>query len=201
MGSKMKKILMYLTPIVRPLAMTGLLAISLGCAGAMKSTEFTNPNIDFAFVQRVAVLPFDNLSSDSGAGVRATRLMMTELLASGAVDVVEPGEVEGALAQLTGLRRQPTVAEILSLGESLQVEAVIMGTVAQSEVIRSGSVGIPVVTIDARMLETESGAIIWAATHSEKGSGLTARVLGTGGKPISETTRRCIQQLVDTLLE
>lgn len=202
MGFKMKKtrtgLRLYLAPAA---ALIGLVLTTLGCSTSLKSTQFTNPDIDFAFVQRVAVLPFDNMTSDSSAGLRATRLMMTELLASGAVDVVEPGEVEGALAPLTGFRRPPTVAEIISLGESLQVQAVIMGAVAQSEVIRSGAVGIPVVTIDSQMLETETGAIIWAATHTQKGGGVSARVLGTGGKPISATTRQCIQELVNTLLE
>lgn len=179
-----------------------LAAWSLSCAGTIGSTEFTNPAIDFSFVQRVAVLPFENLSADQPAGFRATRLMITELLASGAVDVVEPGEVEGALARLAGGRpRRPTIEQIVSLGQGLGVQAVILGTVAQSDVLRSGAVGIPVVTLDAQMVETETGAIIWAATHTEKGRGFSARLLGTGGQPISETTRRCVQELLATLLE
>lgn len=182
-----------------PLA--SLAALFLACAGTIEPTQFTNPNIDFSFVQRVAVLPFENLSSDQQAGLRATRLMVTELLASGAVDVVEPGEVEGALARLLGQQRIPTVEEIVTLGKSLEVQALILGTVAQSEVLRSGSVGMPVVTLDAQMVETETGAIIWATTHTEKGGGLSARILGTGGQPISETTRLCVQNLLAALLE
>ena len=127
--------------------------------------------------------------------------MVTELLASGAVDVVEPGEVEGALARLGVQRRKPSVEEIVALGESLGVQALILGTVAQSEVLRSGSVGMPVVTLDAQMVETETGAIIWATTHTQKGGRLSARVLGTGGQPISETTRLCVQTLLDALLK
>ena len=192
-------------PFVRSLLLsigcTVAVLAGLSCSSNMGPTQFTNPNIDFSFIQRVAVLPFENLSSDQQAGLRATRLTITELLASGSVDVVEPGEVEGALASLGGSRTKPNKEEILSLGSTLEVQAIIIGSVAQSEVLRSGAVGIPVVTLDAQMIETETGAIIWAATHTEKGKGFSARVLGTGGQPISETTRLCVQQLLATLLE
>ena len=56
-----------------------------GCGGAIESSRFANPNFDFGFVERVAVLPFENHSNDRQAGLRATRLTITELLASGAV--------------------------------------------------------------------------------------------------------------------
>ena len=181
-----------------PLA--AMLAIS--CAGGgMQPTRFTHPQIDFSFVERVAVLPFENLSNDQQAGFRATRLLITELLASGAVDVVEPGEVQAALSRFAGLTPRPSTEQLLSIGQALEVQAIIAGTVAQSEVVRSGGTGIPVVTLDAQMVESETGAIIWAATHTEKGSGFAARVLGTGGEPISQTTRRCVQKLLDTLLQ
>ena len=54
-----------------------------GCAGRMPTTKFTNPRFDFSFIERVAVLPFENLSADRQAAWRATRLMSTEMLASG----------------------------------------------------------------------------------------------------------------------
>ena len=178
-----------------------IVILSLGCSSTLEPTQFTNPDIDFGFVERVAVLPFQNLSNDQQAGFRATRLMITELLASGAVDVVEPGEVEGALAKIRGRPSQPSIEEIVGLGQSLEVQAVIMGTVAQSEILRSGAVGIPAVTLDAQMVETETGAIVWAATHTEKGGSASARFLGSGGQPISVTTRKCVQELLKSLLE
>ena len=51
------------------------------------------------------------------------------------------------------------------------------------------------------MVETETGATVWAATHTEKGGSASAKVLGTGGQPISKTTRVCIQKLLKTLVE
>jgi TolB-like protein len=175
------------------------------CGSSMKATQFSNPNFDFSFVERVAVLPFENLSSDRQAGLRATRLTVTELLASGALDVVERGEVQAALTQTEtfqpGRTPMPSTEQVISLGQALGVQAVIMGTVTQSENLRSGSVLIPVVTIDMRMVEAETWATVWAATHSEKGGSISAKVLGTGGQPMAETTRECVRQVLSTLIE
>ena len=72
----------------------------LGCSGNLATTEYTNPRFDFGFVERVAVFPLEDLADDRQAGVRATRMLITELLASAAVDVVEPGEVQAVADRL-----------------------------------------------------------------------------------------------------
>ncbi|MCM2268489.1 MAG: penicillin-binding protein activator LpoB [Thermoanaerobaculia bacterium] len=198
-----------MSPIrIRPRVRVALLALAAatlaaGCGSSMRPTRFTNPKIDFSFVERVAVLPFENYSNDAAAGPRATRLFLTELLATGAVDVVEPGEVSAALARYGGGARavRPSTEQIVELGKTLGVQAVIAGAVAQSEVLRSGSAGIPTITLDAQMIEAESGGIIWSATHTEKGSAMSARFLGNEGEPLSVTTRRCVKRLVATLVK
>jgi len=170
------------------------------CSGSMRMTSFTNPEFDFGYVERVAVLPLDNLSKDDQAGERATRMMITELLSSGAVDVVEPGELRAAMQKLRIQDAQPDSAQVIALGQQLQVQAVFTGSVTQSDLIRSGSATVPVVTLDIHMLETETGSPIWAATHTEKGSGAGAALLGTGSEPISKTTRRCVRRAIAKLV-
>jgi TolB-like protein len=171
-----------------------------GCAGKINTTKFTNPQFDFGFVDKIAVLPLENLSSDNQAGERATRILITELLASGAVDVVEPGEVRAALGRVPGSHTTPNSEQVTQLGELLGIQAVISGSVAQSETIRSGNVTIPVVTLDLHMMETETGAPVWAATQTERGSGAGTVILGTGTEPISQTTRRCVRRAIRTLI-
>lgn len=176
-----------------------------GCKSTMPPTDFVNPEFDFGFIERVAVMPFENDTSDRMAASRVTRLTLTELLASGAFDVVEPGEVEAAVNQIEDLSLRlagrPSKAQIAALGQSLQVQALILGSVTQSGIIRSGQVNIPVVTIDMRMVETETGVVVWAATNSEKGSSISSKILGTGGVPLAQTTRLCVQGTLATLIE
>ena len=178
-----------------------LVAIAVGgCAGSMRPTQFTNSDYNFSFLEKVAVLPLLNMSGDRQAGSRATRILITELLASEAVDVVEPGETRAALNKITSGDPTPTTEQVIALGKALNVQAVLQGSVAQSGSSRAGTVMIPVVTLDVHMLETESGQVIWAATHTEKGSSAGAAILGTGSEPISQTTRRCARRLIKTLV-
>ena len=171
----------------------------LGCSGNLPTTEFTNPQFDFRFIERIAVLPLEDLVGDRQAGVRATRILITEILAAGAVDVVEPGEVQAVVDRVVRGRSSPSQREVVELGRELRVQAVMVGSVTQSEVVRSGSVAVPVVTLDLHLLETETGAAVWAATHTERGSGAAAKWLGTGAEPISATTRKCVQAALRSL--
>ena len=176
-----------------------LVLFGTGC-GAMRTTQFTNTDFNFGFVERVAIVPLENLSQDNQAGVRATRLLATQLLSTGAVDVVEPGEVTAALNRLSGASLTPSTEQLVALGKALNVQAIILGTVAQSNSALSGRVSVPVVTIDLHMVEVETGAPVWAATQSQRGSSAGARFLGTSGEPLAETTRRCTKELVARLV-
>ena len=171
----------------------------LGCSANLPTTEFTNPEFNFAFVERIAVLPLEDLAGDRQAGARATRILITEILAAGAVDVVEPGEVQAVLERVTRGSSNPSQKQVTELGRELAVQAVMVGSVTQSEVLRSGTVSVPVVTLDLHLLETETGAAVWAATHTERGSGAAAKWLGTGAEPISATTRKCVQAALRSL--
>ncbi len=189
--------------IKRRLPVLFLILISVavgGCTRGMRPTSFINTDYNFAFLERVAVLPLLNLSEDRQAGSRATRILITELLSTGAVDVVEPGETLAALNRITSGDPTPTTEQIIALGKALNVQAVLQGSVAQSGTSRAGTVMIPVVTLDVHMLETESGQAIWAVTHTEKGGAAGAAILGTGSEPISQTTRRCARRLIKTLV-
>ena len=189
-----------LSRVALPWIAASCIALAASCTTGVSPTEFTNPGFDFGFVERVAVLPLESFAQDSAAGDRATRMLITELLASGAVDVVEPGEVQAALDRIRGGGIPPTGEEVKSLGQTLQVQAVITGSVTQSEVLRSGIASYPVVTLDLHMLETETGAAVWAATHTEQASGLSTKILGTGAEPISATTRKCVRQILQSLI-
>ena len=69
-----------------------LLALA-ACGGPRR---YVHPGLDPATMKRVAVLPFENLSTDRVVGEKALRLLVLELLASGVYEVVE--FVAGGLA-------------------------------------------------------------------------------------------------------
>jgi TolB-like protein len=172
-----------------------------GCSGG-RHTTFLHPEYNFAYVERVAVVPFENLTSDQGAGARGTRLFVSELLATEAFDVVEPGEVSRALGQVGTLRTaELTTEQVTALGKDLGVQGVILGSIDESATLQSGSARENVVTLTLRMVETETGATVWSTTQTEKGRGFWSGLFGTGGKSEGEVARRCAAKAIRTLVQ
>jgi len=168
----------------------------------MKPTIFVNPEYNFDFVEKVAVIPFENLSNNQGAASRTTRLFISELLSAEAFDVIEPGEVTRALNKFSILDPADlTQEQITSVGKELKVQALFMGSVNESASIRSGSVTTNVVTLVVRLVETENGTTVWSSTHTEGGRGFWSSLFGTGEKSNSEVTRKCVRKTIKTLID
>jgi hypothetical protein len=187
------------------LILAGLLSAALvflaGCGG-MGPTKFIHPGFDFSFIEKIAVVPFENLSNDQAAGAKATRYFTTALLATEAFEVLEPGEVSASLEKF-GLvsTAQLTDEQVITLGQELGVQAVFLGTLSEATSMRSGATTVNVVTVVVRLLETETGATVWSATNTEDSSSFWSSLFGTGQKTPSEVMRRCIDGCLDTLMD
>ncbi len=183
--------------------LTGLLLsfVLAGCGG-VSPTVFYNPEFNFNYIERVAVVPFENLSNDQGAGARATRFCVTDLLARNAFDVVEPGEVGKALEKYSVIRTaELTKDQIIAIGTELKVQGLLLGSVGESETIRSGSANSNTVTLVLRLVETEKGVTVWSSTVTEGGRGFWASILGTGEKSRSEVMRKAMHRAIGTLVK
>lgn len=171
-----------------------------GCGAG--SSVFVHPDYNFSYLERVAVVPFENLTSDQGAAARATRLFISDLLAAKAFDVVEPGEVSQALQKYGSVRTaELTEEQIRELGKTLSVQALIFGSLGESAGSRGGSSGDNVVTLVVRTVETEKGVTIWSGTSSAGGRGFWATLFGTSGPSESEVMRRCVEKSVHSMLK
>lgn len=177
-----------------------VLVVGAGCGG-MRPTVFIHDEYNFQFLERVAVIPFDNLSKDQGSGARATRVFIAQLLAAEAFDVVEPGEVSKALEKFSLVRTSElTKEQVQDLGRSLNVQGVFLGSVTEADVIRTGGTTANTITIVARLVETETGATVWSATNTAGGRGFWSSLFGTGDKSQSEVMRECIRTLLGSLV-
>ncbi|MDM7913895.1 MAG: hypothetical protein ACE15D_06745 [Candidatus Eisenbacteria bacterium] len=174
--------------------------IGSGCAGS-RPTVFLHPDYDFNYVEKVAVIPFENLSQDQGAAFRTTRYFVSELLATGAFEVVEPGEVTRVLEKY-GLTRTAELTEqqIVDIGKELSTQALFLGSVGESGTARSGASSTPVITLTARLVEVERGSTVWSATHTEDGRSFWGSLLGSDDASASEVTRRCVDRTIRTLV-
>lgn len=187
----------------RLLIIQSLLVLTIivqGCGSG--ATVFLHDEYNFQFLERVAIVPFDNLSKDKGAGARTTRIFMSELLAGEVFDVVEPGEVTLALSKFSTLRTSELSTEqTLELGRKLRVQGVFFGTITESSRTRSGSATVNRVAMVVRLVETETGQTIWSSTVNAGGRGFWASLFGSGGKSSTEVMRDCVRKALGTLID
>ena len=182
-------------------AVVSLLLIgTVGCGGGM--TTFLHHDYNFEFIERVAIVPLDNLSDDRGAGARATHVFLTEILAAEVFDVAEPGEVSHVLSKQGIVRTSElTRDQVVSIGQELNVQAIFLGAVTESSTLRSGGSSVAKVTLAVRLVETERGITVWSASTTAGGRGFWASLFGTGGKSTSEVTRDCVRDVLQSLLD
>ncbi|MGA1795630.1 MAG: hypothetical protein ACMUIL_07205 [bacterium] len=187
-------------------------------AGCMRpgNRVYVNPNTNFRFVKKVAVLPFQNLSQDRFADKKVWDTFVTTLLASEAVEVLELGEVlrvmntlgiTSAASDQTSFAPQDqkpagtiTRDAARDLGQALGIQGIILGSVEEYGIVRSSSGSYPEVSLTLRMVDPKTGSIIWAVSHTEKGSRVLPSILGIGEDTLSETALKAARHIVDTLV-
>ena len=138
----------------------------LGCASAEQ--EWVKPGA--ARVTRVAVLPFENQTTALRAGQSVADLLVSELLATGAVKVMDPSEVADLLRRENldpaDAARLPSAQRV---GRLLQVSHVLQGSVTEFR-YKPGLSETPAVGLTARLVDVASGEVVWTASQARLGS-------------------------------
>ncbi|MBE0425681.1 MAG: hypothetical protein IBX72_03435 [Nitrospirae bacterium] len=172
------------------------------CGGRGSPSFYINQDIDFSFFKRVAVLPLENFTNEKFAGEAVRQVVISELLASGLVDVVCPGDVNTAFETLKIKSGQsPNAEQIKTVGKTLNVQAVIMGAVNKYGEIREGNISAPEVSITLMMADTGSGSIIWSVTKTRGGASFLAKHFGARADTMSEAVLKVVRAAIHTLYE
>ena len=121
-------------------------------------------------LNRIAVFPLENLSGVPEAGSRVTAILVSELYNSNLVNVVEQGEVQQFI-----LRSRIRVAGQLDLdtireaSRQLNADGIIFGSVNEYSEIATDVGLLPVVSLTVRLVDANSGEIVWAVAHTLQG--------------------------------
>jgi len=183
------------------IATLALVALGPACAGK-KSAEVTyrDPKMDFSLVLKVAVLPFENLTTATTAAERVRDVFMTMMQATGSSYVVPPGEVARGLDRASVAHpTTPTAEEVVNLGKVVGVDAVITGVVREYGEVRSGSSSAGVVSVSLQMMETQTGKVVWSASATRGGVDAADRLFGGGGEPMDQVTADAVRDLLNRL--
>lgn len=144
------------------LGMLLVAALGAGCAaGTQTRAPASLPPV--ADRPRVALMPLENLSGQADAGEIFSRILFVELVGTECCDVVETGQVEAALDSM-GLRTTGalTRADLDELRTRLGVRYTLLGSVLESGTARTPEGDVPSVSITLKLLETETGRVVWA---------------------------------------
>lgn len=172
-----------------------------GCSSRSHMESFLREDVDVGYVNRIAIVPFENNSKDQFAAGRVRDLVATQVLASGMFDVVDKGLVDSSLREeavdLSQARMDGTV--IKRLGQRLNVQAFLMGTIDQSEQIQRGNASYPTLSLTLRLVDIYTGMIFWQASGQNTGDSLGKRLFGLENDDDFSVALKLVRELLGTL--
>lgn len=187
---------------------TGLLLLPFmlyGCGGAA-TIRYMNPTANFTYVKKVAILPFSNFSDDKYAAEKVRGALTIELMTRNAFEILEQGEVSKVFGSIkeegasdTGAIIQIDKATIKQLGGKLGVQAIIMGSVNDYSG-GSGRVADNLISITVKMIDVESGTVLWQAATAQSGSSFGRKLLGLEQVDMNILTNSAVKKVLNTLL-
>jgi hypothetical protein len=172
------------------------------CAASNPSSNYHDPNMDFASLRTIAVMPLANLTRDKLAAERVRDTFVNNLLSTGAVYVIPTGEVARGILR-TGVidATAPSSEEIAKLAALIKADAVITGVVREYGEVRSGTATANVISMSMQMIEAQSKKIVWTASSTKGGISMKDRLLGSGGQPMDAVTEAAINDIINKLFK
>ena len=128
------------------------------------ASVFVAPDADP--VKKVAIMPFKAPTELIGTSV--SDLLLTEMMRVGRYEMVERGQMATVLSEselaLAGL----SSAKAAEVGHMLGAEGVIIGTVDEYGTVAYRGHPYPVVGVSARMIDCQTGKIVWSVNLAER---------------------------------
>ncbi len=179
-----------------------LLPITVASCASQKvePAVYVHPNADLSVYERVAVLPLENLTSERFAADRVRELLTVELSSRNLFEVVESGEVNRVMRTKSLLSAAEIGPEaIQQLGKDLDAQALLTGSVIEFREQRTGTLNTPDIALSLKLLDVESGLVIWSVTDARTGLGVWTRLFGVGEEDQTTAARKLIRDLLATL--
>jgi hypothetical protein len=176
-------------------------SILTGCSG--KTTiSFMREDVTLDFVNRISVLPLENNTDQKYAAELARDVINTQILAMNIFDVVDKGIVDSVLHEEAIDPGSPVSQIMLSrLGQRLNVQAIMVGSVDMAGDKRIGSVIVPEMSLTLRLIEIKSGFVLWQASGHYAGDSVVGRLFGITPDDTYKVTVKLAKGLLSTIPE
>lgn len=173
--------------------------VLVSCAGP---TKFLDEEADLAYYERVGIIPFTSLAQDQLAGLKVTDTFFTELLDREFAQVVESGQFLAAMNRARGgtpVTNAWSTADLQRLAEETGIQGVFMGTVRDYTMERVGRESFPLLSMEVRLVDTDTGRVVWSGSRTRRG-GPAFPIFGWGEiRTQGELTAKVCRELLDTL--
>ncbi len=182
--------------------LTIALLTSYGCGskGSSSSQTFLREGVDLSYINRVAILPFENNTQDEYAGPRIRDITATQIMAMGLFDVVDKGVVDSALSEMGIDQSTPLDVPIVKqLAQRLNVESFVIGTINNIGENRTGSFSYPEMTFTLQLLDGESALILWRTSDTLSGYSLSDRLFGLDPMDAFQITVKLLDNMLSTI--
>jgi TolB-like protein len=169
-------------------------------AGCGANPQYFRSELNLEEPATLAVKPLVNLSKYDEAGDVVMNSLLIELLDNRMFRIVDPGLVDHAVLQkrLRFTDRLP-LATLRELGDSLNADYMLLGTVNEFDMITSRMETVPLVSLSLRIVRCDTGTIFWAATHTRRGDD-SETVFGLGRIPtLEQLTAVTVKDITGTL--
>jgi hypothetical protein len=176
-----------------------LILILAGCSGGTVSKSYLREEVDFGFIQRIAVLPFENNSPDQYAGERARDVTITQVLSLGLFDAIEKVLVDNVLYE-EGVDKGTAIDPLTlkRIGQRLQCQALMLGTVDLAGSGKIGTSSFSEMALTLRLIEVNSGLILWQASGNLSGASLGKRLFGLKPDDPYQVSVKLVRNLLKT---
>jgi TolB-like protein len=174
----------------------------LGSSCSLSSLSvYVRNGSDQLMVGKVAVLPFYNKTNTVRASTVVTGAFVESLVQRGKFRVEFPGNIRNFLiSNRIIVRTGVDVNTIKLMGKRLGVDAVIIGRVDEFVGMEEKKKNvIPVVSISARMVDAQTGKILWMAEHRRNGDDYI-KVLDFGKiRSVGALTKKVADEMIQTM--
>jgi hypothetical protein len=187
--------------IICSILMLMCFSLLAGCSG--KTTiSFMREDVTLDFVNRISVLPLENNTDQKYAAELARDVVNTQILAMNIFDVVDKGIVDSVLHEEAIDPGSPVSQLMLTrLGQRLNVQSIMLGSVDMAGDKRIGSVIVPEMSLTLRLIEIKSGIVLWQASGHYAGDSVIGRLFGITPDDAYKVTVKLAKELLSTIPE
>ena len=145
------------------LVVLGVFALTLGIAGC-STTGMGQRSAITANLGKVAVVPFENLSSDPNAGLIIMKNMDSSIRKYTGLEIIDPYIMRQRLEAVEGEYLAPQ-----KMGELLGADSIVTGAVTEYRYVY-GAGEQPVIGLNVQIISVRTGEVLWSEQASSTGN-------------------------------